>query len=79
MQHTTKNVRSIVRVTTIMMYSSTPYVGMAPEKMVAILGVHKWHALTVCVRLVKGLNEQYQGLTECFHGQRTIKFAVEYR
>ena len=45
-----------------MAYSSTPYVGMTPQKMVATLKVCKWHAQNVCARLVNGLHEPYQVL-----------------
>ena len=38
-----------------MAYDSTPYVGMAPQKMAATLEVHKWHVWNVCVRLINCL------------------------
>ena len=36
-----------------MVYSSTPYVGMAWEKMAVTLEVHKWHAPNVCITLIE--------------------------
>ena len=62
----------------IMVYGSTPYVGMAPKKIAAALKVHKWPARNVCVRLVQALHEPYQALPSVSIGNGTIKFAAEY-
>ena len=56
----------------IMAYGSTPYVGRASKKIVAILKVYKWHAWNVCIRLVKGLHEPYQALPSAYMGNGTI-------
>ena len=55
-----------------MAYSSTPYVGIAQEKMAATSKVYKWHVQNVCVRLVNSLYEPYQALSSASMGNRPL-------
>ena len=60
----------------IMVYGSTPYVGMAPKKNGGhIKSAHR----NVCIRLVKGLYEPYQALPSASMGNGSITFGGEYR
>ena len=63
----------------IMAYGSTPYVEMTPKKMAATLKVHKWHAWTVCIRLVNSLYEPYQALSNASMANKTVNFDGKYR
>ena len=64
----------------IVVYSSTPYICRDdPEKMVATLKVHKWHAQNVYVRVVKGLCEPDQALSSASMSYRTDDFTGEHR
>ena len=54
-----------------MAYGSTPYVGMAPKKMVATLKVHKWHAR----KSIKGFHEHYQALLSTSMSNGTVRCA----
>ena len=63
----------------IMAYSSTPYVGMTPKKMVATLKLHKWHARNLYVRLVKGLHEPDQAVLSASMSNGIVNFAGEHR
>ena len=62
-----------LKMANIMVYGSTPYVGMVPKKMVATLKVRKWHAQNVDVRLVKSFHEHYQVLSSAFMSDGTVK------
>ena len=61
-----------------MVYGSTPYVGMAPQKMVVTLKVHKWHAWNIRIRLVRGLHEPYLPLPSASMGNGTFNLSGEY-
>ena len=61
-----------------LVYGSTQYVGMTPQKMAATLKVHKRHDRNVCVKLVNSLCEPYQSLSSASMSNRTVNFAGKY-
>ena len=61
-----------------MVYGNTPYVEMAPQKMVVTLKVHKWHTWNICIRVGRDFYEPYLPLPSASMGNGTYNFSGEY-